>query len=181
MNQPTPLDRSAVIGSSDLPIVELSRRDRLRAELLAQLPELALTIDRTPDPAGLVSDIDPDLDLYDQVTPDTDYNPRALAEWILAQFDAEHLVVDQEQTRAIEMSGAAGVISASAEFMSYLAQLAAVLKQGHSLAGLWDLARSIHLEVNRLQQLVAELLVHYPELQHLDAGAPKTGLVTPAD
>jgi hypothetical protein len=154
-NDTTPI-APVTLSSSD--ITELSRRDRLRAELLLQLPPR-----------------------FVDAVPDYEYDPEALAAWILAELAAEHELVDAEQTRAVEMSGAAGVISASAEFMTYLIQLAEVLKQGHSLAGLWDLARTIHGEASRLQQLVAQLLVHYPELQHLGDAAPKTGLVTSSD
>lgn len=162
VNDAAPIEPVA-LDSSD--ITELSRRDRLRAELLLHLP----TVD------DIVT-----VDMGHGTTLSrfsTHYEPEALAAWILTEFDAEHDIVDAEQVRAIEISGAAGVVSASGEFMSYLIQLAEVLKQGHSIAGQWDLARTIHAEAGRLQQLVAELLVGYPELQRMGAETPKPGLV----
>ncbi len=168
-NDAAPIEPVA-LSSSD--VTELSRRNRLRAELLLQLP----TVDDIV-PRRVTGISDPEAIIEVPAAFDGPYEPQALADWILTELDAEHEIVTGEQVRAIEISGAAGVVSASGEFMSYLIQLAEVLKQGHSIAGQWDLARTIHAEANRLQQLVAELLVGYPELQRMGAETPKPGLV----
>lgn len=128
-------------------------RDRFRAELLLQLPD-------NSDPLQ--------FDEYDR---------DALAAWILEQVDLAAATPDEQLARVVEMAGAASTLKASVEFARYAAQVAAVLRRGHTLASQTDLARTIEQEAARLQGLAAQLINAYPEL--LQVEAPETALVVP--
>lgn len=137
--------------------------DHFRAELLLQLPDTAWT--EEDGPAGEFQHVDPE------------YNPDALADWILEQVALAQATPDDQLGRVVEMAGAASTLKASAEFARYLAQLAAVLRQGHTLASQHDLARTISVEATRLQTLSSQLITAYPEL--LAVETPERALVIP--
>lgn len=136
---------------------------RFRTELILQLPDTAWS--EEDGPAGEFQHVDPE------------YNPEALAEWVLEQVALAQMTPDDQLGRVVEMAGAASTLKASAEFARYIAQLAAVLRRGHTLASQHDLARTIELESSRLQSLCAQLLEGYPEL--LAVETPERALVIP--
>jgi hypothetical protein len=157
-------------------------RTAFRAELLLHLPELG----RTRVPGGTGAD---GIQTRGYISNDVDYDPDALAAWILERVDG--MLVD-ETARAVagfegmdagmvEISTAAATFSACAEFASYLGQVAAVLRQGHSLASQWDLARTIDVEKDRLLGVVGALVNQFPMLGEVFAGAsePSKVAVTP--
>lgn len=137
--------------------------DRFRAELLLQLPDAGWI--EEDGPAGEFQHVDPA------------YDRDALAGWVLEQVALAQMTPDDQLGRVVEMAGAASTLKASAEFASYIGQLAAVLRQGHTLASQHDLARTISVEASRLQTLCAQLIQAYPEL--LAVETPDRALVVP--
>lgn len=145
-------------------------RDHFRAELLLQLPD-DFVIGPNYSNALAASALDPD--------PVPEYDRDALAEWILGQVDSalEATIPESEIGRVATLAGAAGTLKASVEFASYLDQLAAILKRGHTLASQNDLARTIGVESLRLKQLAAELVNNVPGL--IPTSQPEVSLVLP--
>lgn len=140
--------------------------DRIRAEALLQLPDFGTVLDT----------IEPDDDGFDMAHFDHDYDRDALAAWIVdvvtaqataayaAGLAAATTAEETEFARVAEMATAAGDAQASGEFASYLGQLAAVLRQGHTLASQHDLARTLDVEAAKLTARVAATLQAYPAL-----------------
>lgn len=172
-------------------------REVLAAELLLFLPDLGLRIipARPQDAAGVRSTEYPDLDLYDQVQPDKDYNPTALAAWVLSRVDAlvsaeafagaaaEVEALEQSQAEMIQLAGAASTFSAMAEWHSYLSQLAPILRRNMAIAEQWDLARTLEAEAARVQGVLLALIERFPQLQAVlgeEVGRRAQGLVDPA-
>lgn len=137
-------------------------RAHFRAELTLQLPDAGWQEDDEP---GEFQHVDPD------------YDRDALAAWILQQVDLAAALPDEEMGRVVELAGAASTVKASIEFARYLAQLAAVLRQGHTLASQHDLARTIEAEAARLQGMSAQIITAYPSL--LQVETPERALVVP--
>lgn len=142
-------------------------RDRFRAELLLQLPDVASFVHRTELGQPTVTYGDPD------------YDRDALAAWILEQVDLAAATPDEQLGRVVELAGAASTLKASAEFARYCSQLAAVLRRGHTLASQTDLARTIEVEASRLTGIAAQLIAAYPSL--LQVEAPDRALVVPGE
>lgn len=144
--------------------------ERFRAELLLQLPQYALRVEPASDPAGVPSEEFPGLDLYDQVQHDRDYDPEALAAWILEGVAEAYGagVVDGESgpmmQSAAEVAAAAGRLEVYASVLPFVEQLAAVLKQGQTIAAQWDLARNLEQEAAKMRTAVAALVNAYPAL-----------------
>lgn len=139
-------------------------RSRFRAELILQLPDVA-HFQHKAGPNAIATYGDPD------------YDRDALAAWILEQVDAASVTPDEELSRVVELAGAGATVKAMVEFSSYLTQLAAVLRRGHTLASQHDLARTITVEAGKLQGIAAEILTNYPAL--VQVGEREPGLVLP--
>ena len=171
MNDKTPAPAPVELSSSATP------REQFRVELLLQLPAHALRVVPAAEPAGQPSTEFPDLDLYDQVRPDHDYDSTALAAWALEQVDrlvsleAVSLVADQaealeaDQAEMIQLAGASSTFSAMAEWHSYLSQLAPILRRNMAIAEQWDLARTLEAEAARVQGVLLALIDRFPQLQ----------------
>lgn len=79
----------------------------------------------------------------------------------MANTDALTIELNQ---RAVEEAAAAGVFSGAAEYATYLAALADVLKRGLTVAQQWDLARTVEAESGRLAGVCRNLQVEFPAL-----------------
>lgn len=149
-------------------------REQFRAELMVQLPELGLRVIRSYPPAGTPSLEYPALDLYDRVEPDHDYDPTALADWVLGYLDAvartavTNIVADEENAAAtIELATAGQAYTASAEFAQYLTGVAAVIARGMSIKDSTDLAATLQAKVAELHTAMAQIVVDNPALLRL--------------
>lgn len=169
-------------------------REQLRVDLLLHLPALGLRVQRAKQPAGEPSLEYPDLDLYDQVHPDHDYNPTALAAWVLEQADAlvaaafspsleQAEALEQQQAELVMFAGATSTFTAMAEWHSYLSQLAPVLQRNLNITEQWDLARTLEAEAARVQGVLLALLDRFPQLEAVlgeQVGMRAQGLVDKA-
>lgn len=137
--------------------------ERFRAELLLQLPTAALR-----EKGYAERDYD---EQQGTLVADPDYNPEALAAWILQNVSEAYAagVVDGESgaivQSAAEIGTAAGRLEIMADVVPYLEQVAAALKQGHSLASQWDLARTIGAQADSMRTAATALIAKYPALR----------------
>lgn len=169
--------------------------EQFRVALLLHLPELALRIIPTDNPAGQPSTEYPNLDLYDEVTPDKNYDPAALAAWVLQQVEALAAAaslraatfaadeLEQESAEVIQLAGASSTFVAMAEWHSYLTKLAPILRRNMAIAEQWDLARTLEAEAARVQGVLLALVDRFPQLQVVlsdEVGRRAQGLVDPA-
>ena len=171
-----------------------TRRDELRVQFALLLPQLALTVTPATEPAGVPSDQHPDLDLYDTVNTDPDYNPTALAAWILDEVDGivddalraalvDVQSIEESQAAVVELATASSTFASVAEWLRYLTQLEAVVRRGLTLSQSYDLSRTMREEIARVHALPAGLAERFPQLGRLlgdDVGTRAQGLVTPA-
>lgn len=133
----------------------LSADGRLRVELLLQLP--ARFVDAKPD---------------------YDYDPEALADWLVAQVAGARRAAVLEavgDVDALELSQAAIVelAAAHATFVELagqvqrLDQVRAIVRRGLTLSQSYDLANTLEAEVAGLKGRLSGILGKYPELQQL--------------
>lgn len=138
----------------------LSADGRLRAEVLLQLPGREAML---PDSAAW---------------SDPDYDPEALADWIVAQVAGARRAAVLEavgDVDALELSQAAIVelAAAHATFVELagqaqrLEQVRAIVRRGLTLSQSYDLANTLEAEVAALRTRLAGILSKYPELQQL--------------
>lgn len=112
------------------------------------------------------------LALPEEAPADVDYDPAALAEWILLYIDEGRREAYAEASAAAdatiapvaEFATASGVISIAPAFALYLSGLAAVLKQNLGIAEQWDLARTVEAEAGRVREIIVGILTQFPEL-----------------
>lgn len=133
----------------------LTADERLRAELLLQLPAR-----------------------FDDAKPDYDYDPAALAAWIVDQVAAARRTAVLEavgDVDALELSQAAIVelAAAHATFVELagqvqrLEQVRAIVRRGLTLSQSYDLANTLEAECGALKARLGGILGKYPELQQL--------------
>ncbi|MBY0397555.1 MAG: hypothetical protein K2X91_13960 [Thermoleophilia bacterium] len=130
----------------------LTPDERLRAELLLQLPAADGT--------------------------DYDYDPEALAAWIVDQValarrtavleavgDVEAL--ELSQAAIVELSAAHATFVELAGQAQRLEQVRAIVRRGMTLSQSYDLANTLEAEVGALRGRLTGILGKYPELQQL--------------
>jgi len=162
-------------------------RAELRVQLLLQLPDLAARGFASSDPEGVIY-----TDLDKPISPDVDYDPEALAGWILEQFDLVQRqavleaatgvdALEADQAEMIELATAGATFSAMAEWTRYLTQVAAVLRRGLSIKECHDLAATLDQESARAQGVLVALTGRFPALRALlgeEVGKRSQGLVS---
>lgn len=167
-----------------------TRRDEFRVQLALLLPDRGQIV----IPPSVDAPATPGPLSYAQHRPDHDYDPAALAEWILSEVDglvgealrdaaADVQSIEESQAAVVELATASATFSSVAEWARYLAQLEAVVRRGLTLSQSYDLSRTMREELDRVHQLLSALVARFPALEQLlgeAVGARAQGLVSTA-